>query len=392
MTVDVTSFDYTKDYARALHGLRSKYEERRDHYFRLKNHVVRMLTRQLADEGLTEQVHVSGRVKELDSFRRKVKDRYDRLTHGILKRERVRKKTHAVKWEIDELRATRSRLLKEPFAFIGDLVGIRCLCTFSSAFDQHSMLRSVILRTFDEAKLNDVTAVPFAEDKSTKSGYKGVHYDLKLRYADDKDLKEARFELQIRSLCQHVWSEVSHTLAYKEETDLDQVKLRAIASRLNAIQRDLDRLESAATRRFDETVRDVIDNGKTRAFFRSPISQRALRILALHAFKGFDPPLHRGTVQFSPLWLSHLADSLKHAGYEIVEDLLPIVKEGKKHMSAFRQELHEAGSTFKENDGTDLITKTLLFGDAEIGKGMLAQTYPLLEQTRAYIERRIRVP
>jgi hypothetical protein len=42
---------------------------------------------------------------------------------------------------------------------------------------------------------------------------------------------------------------------------------------------------------------------------------------------------------------------------------------------------------FKKDDGTDLLSKALIFGDAEIRSASIARNYPLLDQTRRYVEK-----
>ena len=73
----------------------------------------------------------------------------------------------------------------------------------------------------------------FPEDES-QFGYEGVHYilfipedirDPKIPKADCTEF----FELQIKTLYQHAWSEANHDLCYKSESDLTKVQLRKIA-------------------------------------------------------------------------------------------------------------------------------------------------------------------
>jgi ppGpp synthetase/RelA/SpoT-type nucleotidyltranferase len=71
-------------------------------------------------------------------------------------------------------------------------------------------------------------------DSESEFGYFGKHYVLFIPndvIGDEELKKEAPtfFELQIKTLFQHAWSEANHDLGYKSEIDLTPVEKRKIA-------------------------------------------------------------------------------------------------------------------------------------------------------------------
>jgi ppGpp synthetase/RelA/SpoT-type nucleotidyltranferase len=384
---DLEQFGYGGEYARALHGLRGRYSERRETLSMLKDQVLRVILARLDDEGLTGEVQVSGRVKDLDSFRRKFKSKYDRLTKELLRLEQAAPKSPTMEKQIEDRRSARIALLRDPFLAAGDLVGIRCLCTFSNLTAESSLLSKIVLSAFAEGKATDRTRLPLRDDKKSDDGYNSVHHDLFLKQSDYKGLLEIPFELQIRTLCHHVWSEVSHRLHYKSGDKSSSDRLAALSAKLNAVQAEIDVIRQESVSDYEELIRTVVDKGDITSFAQEPLSERILKVLALYEFKTFNPPLEQRTAVFSPLWLNHMVESLQSAGYQKVEDVLEVLSAGRKHMETYRRELHEDGLVFKKDDGTDLLSKALIFGDAEIRSASIARNYPLLDQTRRYVEK-----
>ncbi len=116
---------------------------------------------------------------------------------------------------------------KHPFLQNQDQVGVRIVVFYLSDVDRVSNIVEKYFRTA-EAK----TLVPESE---WSFGYFGKHYIL-LVPAELKSESWARekiptvFELQIKTLFQHAWSEANHDLGYKPETKtLEPDDLRRLA-------------------------------------------------------------------------------------------------------------------------------------------------------------------
>ena len=102
----------------------------------------------------------------------------------------------------------------EPLQQIQDQVGARVIVFYKSDVDRAS---AIIEKYYSAVESQDL--VPESE---WEFGYFGKHYVLLvpsgLLSADvDKELQPQFFELQIKTLFQHAWSEANHDLGYKPE-------------------------------------------------------------------------------------------------------------------------------------------------------------------------------
>ncbi len=101
-----------------------------------------------------------------------------------------------------------------PFADIVDICGIRVICVFRSDL---SKIGEAIEAAFEvESKDDKISGTAERE-----FGYLSVHYVGKLpqHYRGPRydDLKDLRFELQVRTIAMHAWDSVSHYIDYKSE-------------------------------------------------------------------------------------------------------------------------------------------------------------------------------
>jgi ppGpp synthetase/RelA/SpoT-type nucleotidyltranferase len=102
--------------------------------------------------------------------------------------------------------------LEEPFDGITDICGVRVICLFRSDL---SKIGEAIAGAFEiETKDDKITGSPVQE-----FGYLSVHYVGKLpqhyRGARYDDIKDLRFELQVRTMAMHAWDAISHHIDYK---------------------------------------------------------------------------------------------------------------------------------------------------------------------------------
>lgn len=129
------------------------------------------------------------RVKDIDSFRGKI----------------------AVRRDYDD-----------PWMQITDKVGARAIVHRTSHVDE--IYR--IIADDGRLEIYDLTDKRSVLDEK-ELGYSGLHLDL-LAPARDGDTDRVPVELQIRTIAQHAWSEVSHKLLYKPQTDLNPADRRAV--------------------------------------------------------------------------------------------------------------------------------------------------------------------
>ncbi len=167
-----------------------EFESRRHVYEKLKGVVVDRLENALREKGLGKKIHgpVSARVKETESFRKKIAD-----------------KPYA-----DPINDTR------------DLLGVRIVCLYPSVLDE---IHGVIEETFNVTQYEDKGKV----DEPDVWRYSSIHYDCELpgdvSGRQDDDITDLVFEIQVRTILQDAWATVEHQLGYKPERPIpDELK------------------------------------------------------------------------------------------------------------------------------------------------------------------------
>ena len=114
----------------------------------------------------------------------------------------------------------------EPLAQIQDQIGVRIITFFRTDVDR---LDGIIKRYFKTIEFRD--RIPESE---WEFGYFGRHYVLVLPTdvkgdGIDKSTLPDFFELQVKTLFQHAWSEAEHDLGYKPATVLSSDQKRRLA-------------------------------------------------------------------------------------------------------------------------------------------------------------------
>ena len=113
-----------------------------------------------------------------------------------------------------------------PFEQIQDLVAARIIVFYIQDVD---VVSEVIRRYYQPVECRDL--IPESE---SEFGYIGKHFILSLPedlFEDDADRSRSPtfFELQIKTLFQHAWSEAEHDLAYKPNVPLTRIQKRRVA-------------------------------------------------------------------------------------------------------------------------------------------------------------------
>jgi ppGpp synthetase/RelA/SpoT-type nucleotidyltranferase len=121
-----------------------------------------------------------------------------------------------------------------------DKLGIRIICKFQ---DEIPIICEIIKDNF-EVKDTDNKITNYKFDQQ---GYKGTHLDTKLKSTDDKFNKYRGmfFEIQVRSLCDHVWADIYHDVGYKPEnmpTDEMQRELYCLAGVLEVADKSFSKI------------------------------------------------------------------------------------------------------------------------------------------------------
>lgn len=115
---------------------------------------------------------------------------------------------------------------EHPFEQIQDLVGARIVVFYKQDVD---VVSAIVERYFRRIECKDL--IPESE---AEFGYVGKHFILAVPQdvVDDdvdRDKTPQFFELQVKTLFQHAWSEANHDLAYKPGESLSPLQKRQVA-------------------------------------------------------------------------------------------------------------------------------------------------------------------
>ena len=139
-----------------------------------------------------------------------------------LKQELDRKaiKIHQIEHRIKEFdsfvdKIRRKDIKDDPFSEIHDLVGLRVICLF---LQDLQLIGDIIQNNFEVFEVDDKVAGPYAEI----FGYMDVQYKAKLKKAVTvsgyEEINNYPFEIQVRTIAQDAWANISHYLDYKQKS------------------------------------------------------------------------------------------------------------------------------------------------------------------------------
>ncbi|SCW35801.1 ppGpp synthetase catalytic domain-containing protein (RelA/SpoT-type nucleotidyltranferase) [Ancylobacter rudongensis] len=102
--------------------------------------------------------------------------------------------------------------------YITDIIGVRIVCLYETDMPK---IENIIKENFDIISITDKTKLLVGDIRTF--GYKGVHFDIKLRkdryvFPEYKRLEGVQVEVQLRSIVQDAWSEIEHKLRYKKQS------------------------------------------------------------------------------------------------------------------------------------------------------------------------------
>jgi len=114
----------------------------------------------------------------------------------------------------------------DPFREIQDQIGARVTVFYIGDVER---IRKEVLKYYRHIEAQDK-----APEKDEEFGYFGVHFILSVPEDLLPDGQERTgypefFELQIKTLFQHAWSEAHHDLGYKSQRDLSAMEKRKVA-------------------------------------------------------------------------------------------------------------------------------------------------------------------
>ena len=215
------------DYGLDLHGemLLDAYRQRMPLYKQLQDLVMRIIREQVNQTDISV-ASMESRIKEEKSFA------------GKLKRKG---------YKYSELED------------ITDIFGVRVITFYNEEVDRIASLAESL---FDIDWQN-------SEDKRLKHefhsfGYNSLHYICRLREPVPPELREIRFELQIRTALQHVWSAIQHDIGYKTEMEIPiehHRSLSRLAGLLELADNEFSRIRNAIAE-YRHHINSLVQNGQ----------------------------------------------------------------------------------------------------------------------------------
>lgn len=112
------------------------------------------------------------------------------------------------------------------YSDLNDKLGIRIICAFQ---EEMNTIDKYLHKYFDIKKVERKK-----ENLDIKTlGYISNHYDASIKtsikqFSKYTHLKDLVFEIQVRTLNQHVWANSAHSLSYKQEADIPSSLMRKV--------------------------------------------------------------------------------------------------------------------------------------------------------------------
>ena len=274
-----------------IQDIKKEYDKRVVNYGKLETEVTFVLEQKMSAAGI--HVHqVTGRIKEFESV--------------IQKANRME--------------------TEEPFKDIEDICGIRVICLFLSDLQR---IGGIIESSFKILKKDDkIYSQPDA------FGYLSVHYvgTLPKSFTGPRydELKEIRFEIQVRTIAMHAWATISHYLDYKSTL--------AIPSRLRKDFNALSAMFYVADTHFEMFFKSSEEDKKiAEGKISTPeLEMEELNYNTLTAYLSLKYP-NRSHVRKAE-GLSELIEEMQMCGYKTIKQLDEALDRSEKAFETFEKD------------------------------------------------------
>lgn len=193
--------------------------------------------------------------------------------------------------EVDSLVKKLIRKRNHTFESLPDKVGARVIIRYLTDIPR---VVDAIKSRFDSSAPDDKAK----ELGTDRVGYQSVHLDgvrLRQQDADSTEYPPTSFwlEMQVRTLAQHLWSEMSHASVYKDEMLSalpDDIKRRVnlMAGQIEVADREFDRLNSELSMQPESRLLQVLEKHYFTLTSRPPDMELSIQVL--NAFR----PMIRG--------------------------------------------------------------------------------------------------
>ena len=320
--------------------IKSEYSKRKRGYEKLKNEIIYILEDKLKAANIPYHM-IDGRIKELESV--------------IAKAQR-----NAPGQEFEDIDK------------IIDICGVRIICLFLSDIEKIELL---IDESFDvEDKDDKMLSKPESE-----FGYLSVHYVGKLpsdfsgpRYNDIKDL---RFEIQVRTIAMHSWATISHYLDYKSPHSIPS-ELRKDFQALSALFYLADSHFELFFRKGQESKHIVEQKaGKAPGIASEEIN---LDTLSIYLKLKFSDREHANIEN-----ISKLVEELVHSGYTTIGDVDKDLQRSMEAFSLFEEKYPPMDPETGEPDtyvDVGVVRVALQFVNEKFGFGLFDEEHKEFEK------------
>ena len=229
---------------------------------------------------------------------------------------------------------------------VTDFGGVRVVCLFEPDVSQ---VAAIVNNSFDIDEVVD----KIEDLGDDRMGYQGLHFLVRFgaNYSGARydELRGLRCEVQIRTVLQDAWAQISHHLAYKSEASIPrplQRSINRVSTLLEIAQETFDRVRGLR-REYVEEVEAARE--RESGFLCQPIDHETLLVYTRWKFPDLDVKTSLQEIL--------LAD-LDRARFRTLQDIDLAVTSASDAVQSYQRENPEL---FKS--GTDYLTKSLGFVD-----------------------------
>ncbi|MGN7931085.1 GTP pyrophosphokinase [Sphingopyxis sp. 22461] len=182
--------------------------------------------------------------------------------HSIISREKITLGVpleHRVKsWDSIEEKFDRKSIELPDIRDLSDLIGIRIITLFEKDAQR---FEDIFRESFDVIDF-EYTGSRLSD---SQFGYQSRHFVAKIKSEWEnvptlKGMTDFKFEVQVRTLAQHIWAAASHKLQYKREDAVPQGLKRSIhriSALLETVDLELARLQQERET-YDQTAKNIV--------------------------------------------------------------------------------------------------------------------------------------
>jgi len=292
-----------------------------------------------------------------DTAIHKALDESDIKVHNVLSR---------VKETDSFLKKVEPRVFREPLKDLDDIVGLRVLVLFRSDIGK---VGELIKKRFKLVKEDDKTKEKEASDFS----YLGTHYIVTLDPGwvggQSANLCDRTIEIQVRTLAMDSWATISHYLDYKQKIDIP-LSLRRDFFALNGLFYVADTHFEIIHKERKKSIADLKEKleSKSAEADSQPINFDSLTVFLRQAFPDRD--------HSDPDLASLIVTELESVGITKIEQLTALINRAAEALKSYENEFRTTiGMRGNFHDG-DVIRHMLLLSNNDYRESLMGRNLP----------------